>query len=487
MTADSRLLEGKHNVLNVVAKLAWDGELDEKRDDIPYEMVPGPIPTERCCIYKEREVIRQRVKLAEGIPATGIVWGQHNNNIMQVIFAACADCPISTYTVTENCQNCIGKPCLDACKFGAMQPGRYHSFIETSKCKECGMCAKACPYNAIAHLTRPCKNACEVNAITYEENGLCVIDMDKCIRCGHCIHACPFGAIGTLADIIPVITALKDPSKKVYLMAAPATEGQHGEGITMNSWKEAALKVGFDGFVSVELGADAVAAAEADEWAEAYAEGKKKTTSCCPAFVNMINKHFPELSDCISTTVSPMCSMSRMIKAKEPDAVTVFLGPCVSKKSEAHEFGIEGNADYVLTFSEIDAIMKAAGVELEPSENKHQEGSVYGKNFAISGGVTAAAVQSLKELGTEFDARVNIANGADECRLALNLLKHDKLTSDFIEGMVCEGGCVNGPSHITHIKDAGKARADLIGQADDRAVRANVAAHPDLEGVKMHR
>ena len=487
MTADARLLEGKHNVLNMVAKLAWNGELDEKRDDIPYEMVPGPIPTERCCIYKEREVIRQRVKLAEGIPATGIVYGNHNNNIMQVIFAACADCPISTFTVTENCQNCIGKPCLDACKFGAMQPGRYHSFIETSKCKECGICAKACPYNAIAHLTRPCKNSCSVNAITYEENGLCVIDMDKCIRCGHCIHSCPFGAIGTLADIIPVIEALKDPSRKVYLMAAPATEGQHGEGITMNSWREAAAKVGFDGFISVELGADAVAASEADEWAIAYKEGQKKTTSCCPAFVNMINRHFPELKDCVSTTVSPMCATSRMIKAKEPDAVTVFLGPCVSKKSEAHEFNIEGNADYVLTYTELDAIMKAAGVELEPADNTYQEGSVYGKNFAVSGGVTAAAVQSLKELGTEFDARVNVANGADECRLALNLLKHDKLTSDFIEGMACEGGCVNGPSHRTHFKAAAKNRAELISQADKRGVRSNIAEHHDLDNVKMHR
>ena len=78
----------------------------------------------------------------------------------------------------------------------------------------------------------------------------------------------------------------------------------------------------------------------------------------------MVRKHYPELADKISTTVSPMCAVSRMIKAKDPDAVTVFIGPCVAKKSEVQDQKIEGNADYVLTFSEIRAIMKAKGVQL---------------------------------------------------------------------------------------------------------------------------
>lgn len=127
----------------------------------------------------------------------------------------------------------------------------------------------------------------------------------------------------------------------------------------MNSWKKAMQAVGFNGFVEVALGGDMTAAYEADEWLEAYEAGEKKVTSCCPGFVNMVRKHYPELADKISTTVSPMCAVSRMIKAKDPDAVTVFIGPCVAKKSEVHDQKIEGNADYVLTFSEIRAIMKA--------------------------------------------------------------------------------------------------------------------------------
>ena len=87
----------------------------------------------------------------------------------------------------------------------------------------------------------------------------------------------------------------------------------------MNSWKKAMSEVGFNGFVEVGLGGDMTAAYEAEEWVEAYNEGQKKVTSCCPGFVNMVRKHFPELADRISTTVSPMCAVSRMINAKDPD------------------------------------------------------------------------------------------------------------------------------------------------------------------------
>ena len=388
MYADENVIKIKHDVLYEVAKLAFAGELEEKRDQIAFELIPGPTPQFRCCIYKEREIIRQRVRLAEG-KAPGPV---DDGNVIQVISSACEDCPISSYTVTENCQNCLGKACINACKFGAIEPGRLRSHIDASKCKECGKCAQACPYNAIAHLKRPCKFSCPVNAITYDEHGISVIDEKKCIRCGKCIHSCPFGAIASKTYMVSIINAIRE-GKHVYAMVAPATEGQFGADITMNSWKKAMKEVGFTDLVEVGLGGDMTAAYEAEEWAEAYKEGKKKVTSCCPGFVNMVRKHYPELSDAISTTISPMCAVSRMIKAKDPGAVTVFIGPCIAKKSEVQDQKIEGNADYVLTYSEIRAMMKAKSVTLEPDTNDYQESSVYGKEFAKSGGVTAAVLQ----------------------------------------------------------------------------------------------
>ena len=399
-----------------VARLAFAGELEERKDDIPFKLIPGPTPQFRCCIYKEREIIRQRVRLAEG-KAPGV---EDDGNIIQVISSACEDCPISSYTVTENCQNCLGKACINACKFGAIEAGRHRSHIDPSKCKECGKCADACPYNAIAHLQRPCKFSCPVDAISYDEYGISVIDEEKCIRCGKCIHSCPFGAIGSKTWIVDVINAINS-GKHVYAMLAPATEGQFGPDITMASWRKAMKELGFTEFVEVGLGGDLTAKYEAEEWREAYQEGKKKVTSCCPGFVNMVRKHYPELSDAVSTTVSPMCGVSRMIKAKDPEAVTVFIGPCLAKKSEIVDQKIEGNADYAMTYSEIRAMMRAKGVALEPVENTYQEASVFGKRFGNSGGVAAAVQQSLKESGNDIDVKVYKANGAAECKKALLL------------------------------------------------------------------
>ena len=393
MYADENVIKIKHDVLYEVAKLAFADELEEKRDGIAQSLIPGPTPQFRCCIYKEREIIRQRVRLAEGKAP-----GMHDDgNIVQVISSACEDCPISSYVVTDNCQNCIGKACINACNFGAIEMGRHRSHIDASKCKECGKCAQACPYHAIAALKRPCKFSCPVDAISYDENGISVINEEKCIRCGLCIHRCPFGAIGSKTFIVDVIKAIKS-EHPVYALVAPATEGQFGEHITMNSWKKAMKAVGFTDLVEVGLGGDMTAAYEAEEWAEAYKNGKKMTTSCCPAFVNMVKKHYPELIENVSTTISPMCAVSRMLKAKEPDAVTVFIGPCISKKSEVKDHAIEGNADYALTYSEIRAIMHARNVELEEDDNSYQESSIYGKRFANFGGVTEAVLQSLKEL-----------------------------------------------------------------------------------------
>ncbi|MDD6514048.1 MAG: ferredoxin, partial [bacterium] len=94
--ADANVIKIKHEVLEEVARLAFAGELEEYKDDIAMKLIPGPLPQFRCCIYKEREIIRQRVRLAEG-KAPGI---KNDGNVIQVISSACEDCPISSYVVT---------------------------------------------------------------------------------------------------------------------------------------------------------------------------------------------------------------------------------------------------------------------------------------------------------------------------------------------------------------------------------------------------
>ncbi|MBQ3545735.1 MAG: 4Fe-4S dicluster domain-containing protein [Lachnospiraceae bacterium] len=478
---DATVIKIKHKVLAEIARMTFEGTFEDEKEGLPYKMAPGPKAKFRCCVYKEREVLRQRIRLAEGkCPGDS-----KSDNIVQVISAACEECPISRYVVTDNCRKCMAKRCQQACNFGAISMGRSRAYIDPSICKECGMCAKVCPYNAIAEVMRPCKRSCPVDAITMDENGICIIDETKCIQCGKCIHSCPFGAISSKSYIVDIIKAIKE-GKNVVAMLAPAAEGQFGENITMASWKTALLKVGFSDFVEVGLGGDLTAAAEAEEWAEAYKEGKKMTTSCCPAFVNLIKQHYPQLIDHVSTTVSPMCAVSRMIKAKDPDAITVFIGPCIAKKSEAQDKSIEGNADYVLTFGEIRAIMRAKDVVLKPEENTLQDASVFGKRFGNGGGVSQAVAQCLKESGEDADIKVMKCDGIADCKKALLLLKAGKLPEDFIEGMVCEGGCVGGPSRHTDVNKSKKFRDNLIASAEDRNIHDNIKKY-DLESFSMHK
>lgn len=478
---DATILNIKHEVLYEVAKLAFAGTLEERKEELPFEMIPGPKARFRCCVYKEREVIRQRIALAEGKPPLG----KQSDNIVQVIDAACEDCPISRFVVTDNCQKCMGKACQQSCHFGAIDIGVSRAHIDPQKCRECGKCAAACPYNAIADLIRPCRRSCPVGAISTDENGICFIDEKKCIQCGRCIHSCPFGAISSKSNIVDVCKAIVE-GKHVYALMAPSAEGQFGEGITFESWRNALKEVGFTDLIEVGLGGDMTAFSEAKEWTEAYQKGEKLTTSCCPAFVNMIKQHFPQLLDNMSTTVSPMCAVSRMLKAQDPEVVTVFIGPCIAKKSETLDLNIQGNADYAMTYGEIRAMMRAKDVNLEPEENSMQEASVFGKRFGNGGGVTAAVLECLKESGENTDIKVARCNGAAECKKALLLLKVGRLPEDFIEGMACVGGCVGGPSKHKAELEAKKSRDKLIAEADAREVHENLKAY-DMSSFSMHR
>lgn len=485
ITNDKGLVGFKHKIMEEVCRLAWNDELDEEhKEKLVYKLAPGPKPEYRCCVYKEREIVRQRIRLACGLSTT---YNEGSKNIVQVIDPACDECPIHAFSVTDNCRFCMGKACLNSCKFDAIRPGDVRMHIDSAKCKECGMCASACPYGAIVHLERPCHKACPVGAITYDENGYCKIDESKCIQCGHCIHNCPFGAISSKTFLVQIIEAIK-AGKEVIAMCAPATEGQFGEDISMASVKNALIKLGFADMVEVGLGGDMTAAYESKEWAEAYAEGKKMTTSCCPAFINMLKKHFPEqFENNMSSTVSPMCAISRYLKATRPGCVTVFVGPCIAKKSEALDESVPDNADYVVTYGELRALMRSKDVNFEPVTDEYQESSIWGKRFATSGGVANAVIECMKERGEDVsNLKLHRVAGGNECKKALLLLKAGKLADDFIEGMVCPGGCVGGPSkHKTEVEIT-KAREALLSKADDRRVLENLKKYP-MDKFSMHR
>lgn len=476
ISSDAEILKLKNTIKEEVCKLAWaDNLTQESVDAMILRLFPGPKPTWRCCVYKEREIVRERVKLAMG---KNVSTNPDSHNIVQIIEPACDECPIATYMVTDMCRFCLGKACLNSCRFGAISPGDSHMKIDPAKCRECGMCASACPYGAIIHVERPCKKACPMDAISYNEYGIANINEEKCVNCGHCIHNCPFGAIGSKVYLVDIINEIK-AGKEIIAMVAPSIEGQFGDA-NLASIRQALKKIGFTDMIEVGLGADLTAAFEAREWIEALEEGKKLTTSCCPAFVEMIRKNYPDLYEKNkSKTVSPMCAASRYLKVIKPDAKTVFIGPCVAKKKEAQNEDIAGNADYVMTYGELQTLMNSCNVTFEPADDFEQESSLFGKKFASSGGVANAVLEVMKELGEETEnVKLYRASGGAECKKALLLLKNNRLPEDFIEGMFCPGGCVGGPSRRKTEIEITKARTKQLASADDRKILGNIENLP---------
>ena len=186
---DTKVQHLKYKVLREVARQAWNDELPQILIDIPNIIVPGKEPTMRCCVYKEKAIVAERVKLALG----GL---RNDENVIQVINIACDECPTGGYEVTNACRGCLAHRCEDVCKRGAITFDHDHvAHIDKSKCVECGACAKVCPFTAIVNRKRPCQNACKVKAITIGDDKAARIDESKCISCGACVYQCPFGAI----------------------------------------------------------------------------------------------------------------------------------------------------------------------------------------------------------------------------------------------------------------------------------------------------
>ena len=208
----------KHSALVTVAKYSFEGTLDKHKDYIPLEIIPhGSQATYRCCVYREREILRNRVDWACG--RASVYDGQHyyfTDEPVAVINSACEGCPLQRYTVTSNCQHCMAQRCMEACRFDAIIMTHQGAVIDPEKCRECGMCAQACPYNAISDARRPCVRSCPVDAISVDKkNRRASIDYNKCISCGSCTVACPFSAISDVSMIRDVIEDIRS-GKEVY-------------------------------------------------------------------------------------------------------------------------------------------------------------------------------------------------------------------------------------------------------------------------------
>lgn len=456
---DTKVQHLKYKVLREVARLAWNDQLLDQLLDIPKMIVPGNVPTMRCCVYKERAILADRVKLAMG-------GDKSNPNVIEVIESACDECPMGGYEVSNSCRGCLAHRCEDVCKKNAIVFDHQHvAHIDKTKCVDCGMCAKVCPYTAIVNRKRPCENACKIKAISMNENKAAAIDNDKCISCGACVYQCPFGAIMDKSFILDAIDYIKrsenNTKYKVYAVVAPSISSQFtyaklGQVI-------AGLKaLGFHTVVEAALGADMVAYAESEE----LHEKGFLTSSCCPAFVDYVKKAFPKLEPHISHNLSPMATIAKYIKEKtDPTAKIVFIGPCTAKKAEVQKDAVHPYVDVALTFEELQALFDSRDIDITSlNEDILDNASYFGRIFARCGGLADAVAEGLKERGHEdFVLKAVSCDGIEECKMALLKKNKNLLDANFIEGMACIGGCIGGAGCLTH-GEKNKAEVDKYGR-----------------------
>ncbi|MBQ7903893.1 MAG: 4Fe-4S dicluster domain-containing protein [Oscillospiraceae bacterium] len=466
---DTRVQHLKYKVLREMARNAFNGTLLENFSEIPKIIMPNKEPTMRCCVYKERAIITERMKIAMGGDKT-------NPNVIEVIGIACDECPVGGYQVSDSCRGCISKRCSDVCPVGAITfDAEHRAHINKEKCINCGKCANACPFSAIRNNIRPCQAACKVNAISINEDQSAKIDDEKCIACGACTYRCPFGAIVDKSYILDVVEMIKEAKRngtKLYAMVAPAIASQFGYaklGQVVSGIKE----LGFTDVKEVALGADMVALKEAAE----LAEKGKLTSSCCPAFVSYIHKFHPAAVEYISHNYSPMVELGKYIKDLDPAAKTVFIGPCTAKKAEMQKENVRPYVDSVITFEELQALLDSREIDITKlAEDELNDASFYGRIFAHSGGLTGAAARALEEQGIDFEVKPATCSGVDECKLALLKLSKGVLKENFIEGMICEGGCINGAGCLTHMGPKAASKVDIHAkQSTVETIKAAVA------------
>lgn len=465
MTYYNNAVITKRELLVRLIKLLDNDELLDKIDRIPLEMRPRTNSPIRCCVHKDRAVIKYKIMALLGFNIAdeedemtplrtyaeqSLKGYTQNGNFLTVVDEACSSCVQVNYTVSNLCQGCEGRPCQVNCPKDAIMVINGKANIDHQKCVNCGVCQKACPFHAIAYLPVPCEESCPVKAIRKNADGIEEINFDKCIHCGKCMTACPFGAVSEKSQVLNLFYNIKHQKEKTVAMVAPAILSQFKASASqiLNSIQS----IGFDAVIEVAEGANMTTDHETQELLDRLNEGAPfMTTSCCPSFVQFSEKHAPELKPFISHTPSPMAYTALLAKKRYPDHKAVFIGPCLAKRSEAYK---NPNVDYVITTEELGALFAALKIDLDTvhvasdiSENVRPES----RGYAASGGVTHA-IKTV--LSTEHPINTELIDGIDKksIRLLKSLLSKKDHTTVFYEVMACDGGCINGPVNVAPLK-----------------------------------
>ena len=298
-----------------------------------------------------------------------------------------------------------------------------------------------------------CAGQCLFDALYRDEKGNMVVNKELCVGCSECVRNCHAKKLTESRDILPALSAIQNADTPVYAMVAPAFINQFSSDVTPGKLRSAFKKIGFAGMIEVALFADILTLKEALEFDHKIVNEQdfQLTSCCCPMWISMIRKVYSQLIPHMPGAVSPMVACGRSIKTLYPDALTIFIGPCVAKKAEAKEADVADSTDFVLTFQEIRDVFEFAGIDLASMpEDERDHSSRAGRIYAGTGGVSEAVQTTLARLNPDrkIALRSAHADGVKACKEMLSEALEGKLTANFIEGMGCIGGCVGGPKAL---------------------------------------
>lgn len=286
--------------------------------------------------------------------------------------------------------------------------------LKKSNCKNCYKCIRHCP----------------VKSIRFSGNQAHIIG-NECILCGQCFVVCPQNAKQIVNDTEKVRVMIQS-GEPVYASVAPSFVANY-DGIGIESLREALKKLGFADAEETAIGASIVKT----EYEKMLAEGSKDIiiSSCCHSINLLIQKYFPSELPYLADVLSPMQAHCCDIKKRIPNAKTVFIGPCLSKKDEAQH--CEDIVDAVLTFEELTEWLEKEHVELENKTDVTPESRA--RYFPTTGGI-------LKTMAPQISGYTYLAlDGVENCIAALKDIESGKIHKCFIEMSACVGSCIGGP------------------------------------------
>ncbi|MGE5586354.1 MAG: [Fe-Fe] hydrogenase large subunit C-terminal domain-containing protein, partial [Bacillota bacterium] len=324
------------------------------------------------------------------------------------------------------------------------------------KCRGCYACVRNCPVKAIK-----------------VEDGQATVMEDLCIACGYCVRVCAQHAKHIKEDLPAAGEALR--SGAAYAMLAPSFVVEFAGELRPGQVVEALRRAGFIGVYEVAWGAERVT----QEYIRLIEEeGRRGIISTpCPAVVNLVEARFPELLDRLAPVVSPMVAAGRMIKRTHPGARTVFIGPCVAKKSEAADGEVGDAVDAVLTFAELRALLDGLTVDVDalPDASFDRPGAHLGRLYPVAGGLLRSAALQSDMLEND----IITVEGKDNCIEFLEALRRGRECPEFVDMLFCEG-CINGPMITSPLLGYGRRRVavDFARRTEDELTRRTAAAAP---------